>query len=135
MKTHLCNVSDIREHSFVVASEDVAAFQGKVVHPVCATFTLAREIEYASRIFVLEMKEDNEEGIGTELSITHLGPAFPGEEVSIVATLDQLTHEDVICSFVARVGERLVARGTTGQKVFLKEKIKRHFSRISAGDQ
>lgn len=119
----------------MVSEDDLAAFHGTVVHPVCGTFTLAREIEYASRLFVLDLKENDEEGIGTELSITHLGPAFPGEKVSIVATLEKLTEEDVICSYTAKVGERLVARGTTGQKVFLKEKIKRHFLRISDNDQ
>lgn len=135
MKTGIMHTGDVRKHSFTVQEEDIASFFGNVVHEVCATYTLAREIEYASRLFVLELKEAHEEGIGTELTIAHLSPAFPGELVTIVATLQKLTHEDVVCSYEAFAGERLVARGQTGQKVFPREKIRKHFQRIRGEDQ
>ena len=51
-------------------------FSGKVVHPVCATFALARDIEWTTRQFVLQMRDDDEEGIGTMLTIDHRSPAL-----------------------------------------------------------
>ncbi len=134
MKDGLIAVGETRQHTFVVRPEDVASFQGETVHDVCATYTLAREIEYASRLFVLELKEEQEEGIGTELTVRHISPAFPGETVTIVATLDTLTDRDVICSYVARVGDRVVARGTTGQKVLPRERIRALFEHTRKGD-
>jgi fluoroacetyl-CoA thioesterase len=69
---------DKKRLAYRVKREDVAAFQGEVVHPVCSTFTLAREVEWATRQFVLEMREPHEEGIGTQLVIDHKSPAFVG---------------------------------------------------------
>ena len=40
-----------------------------LVHTVLSTFALGRELEWAARLFVLEMKSVDEEGIGTELFI------------------------------------------------------------------
>ena len=47
----------------------------KNVHPFYSTFALGRDVEWACRQFVLEMKEEDEEGIGTFLNITHKSPA------------------------------------------------------------
>jgi predicted thioesterase len=130
MNHSLFKEGDQKHHSFIVTPADVASFNGTVVHEVCATFTLAREIEYTSRLFVLDMQSADEEGIGTELSITHLAPSFVGECVNIVATLTRLNHEEVLCTYIARVGDRIVAKGSTGQKVFQKDKLHRHFNRF-----
>ena len=108
----------------------MASFQGKVVHPVCATFTLAREIEWATRQFVLEMRDDDEEGIGTSLTIDHRGPAFVGEEIVFTAWVDEIKDYELTCTYEAKVGERLVATGKTGQKILKREKIARLFTKI-----
>ena len=65
---------DIKVWQKEVQPEDVAAFGGEQVHPVCSTFALGREMEWASRLFVLEMREEEEEGIGTFLEIRHKTP-------------------------------------------------------------
>ena len=64
-----------------VRPQDVAAFHDQVVHPVCSTFSLAREAEWTTRQFVLDMRDDDEEGVGTFLNIEHKAPAFIGEEI------------------------------------------------------
>jgi fluoroacetyl-CoA thioesterase len=107
-----------------VREPDVASFNGEVVHPVCATFTLAREIEWATRQFVLEMREQDEEGIGTFLTIDHKGPAFVGEEITIEAVIDRIERHELICSYIAKVEDRMVASGKTGQKILKREKLK-----------
>ena len=118
---------DHKDHRYVVRPEDVAAFRGEMVHPVCATFALAREIEWATRQFVLEMREADEEGVGTFISIDHKNPAFVGEEIIFTARIETLAGHEIICSYVARVDERQIAEGRTGQKVLKKEKIARIF--------
>ncbi len=118
---------DIKQHQFRVEEEDLATFSKGPVHPVCSTFTLAREVEWASRLFVLELKDADEEGIGTFLEIQHEAPAFAGEVVIILATVDTIQNNSLTCSFLATVGERVIARGKTGQKVMKKEKIHNYF--------
>jgi fluoroacetyl-CoA thioesterase len=114
---------DCKRYCFTVKEHDVAIFEGKVVHPVCATFTLAREIEWATRQYVLEMKEEDEEGIGTFLLIDHKGPAFVGDEVCVFSSVMKIERNEILCYYEAKVGDRLVAMGETGQKILKKEKI------------
>ena len=118
---------DQKEYRRTVGAEDVAAFHGETVHPVCATFILARDIEWTTRQFVLEMRDDDEEGVGTFLSIEHRGPAFVGEEIIFTARIDRLKDNELVCSYVAFANGRLIAEGRTGQKILKKEKIDRVF--------
>lgn len=122
-------IGDRIEFRAVVKPGDVAAFQGEVVHPVCATFALARDIEWTSRQFVLAMREDDEEGIGTFLSIDHKSPAFVGEEIVFTAYIDQLNGTELICTYEARVAGRLIASGKTGQKILKRERIEKIFGK------
>jgi predicted thioesterase len=126
MKT-IFKAGDTKEYRKTVQPEDVAAFNGETVHPVCATFSLAREVEWTTRQFVLEMKDDDEEGIGTFLTIEHKGPAFVGEEIVFTGTIEIINGHELICSFEARTSDRLVAEGKTGQKILKREKIKQLF--------
>ncbi len=121
---------DVKIHRVKVQKADVAAFDGEEVHPVCSTFALAREMEWSSRLFVLELKEEGEEGIGTQLSIEHRSPGLLGEELLIEARLDKLEGNEVACSISVYAGERLIATGTTGQKILKKEKLNRIFKNI-----
>ena len=122
---------DTKQTSYLVRKEDAAAFHGEVVHPVCSTFTLAREIEWATRQFVLEMREPHEEGIGTQLSIDHKSPAFIGDEIIFKATVESIENHEIICSFEAIVNGRIIATGKTGQKILSREKIGRLFTQLS----
>lgn len=114
---------DTRTYVKHVTAADFARFEDGLVHSVCSTFSLAQAAEWAGRLFVLDLKAEDEEGIGTSLTINHKAPAFEGEYIAIVATLEKHEGSDVICSFTAKVGERLVADGKTGQKILKKEKI------------
>ncbi|MBL6448304.1 hypothetical protein JMN32_18460 [Fulvivirga sp. 29W222] len=122
---------DKKLYTVQITKQDVAAFSGEVVHEVCSTFSLAREIEWSTRLFILEMKEETEEGIGTRLEINHRGPAFVGETLSIEATVESIEKNELLCSYRARVENRLVAVGFTGQKVLPKSKIKEIFERAA----
>ncbi len=118
-------VGDVIEISKRVDPVDLATFETGTVHPFYGTFALGRDVEWACRQFVLEMKEEDEEGIGTFLNITHRSPALLGQTVVIRATLDKLEGNTVDCSFIVMVDDRLIAEGTQGQKILKKEKIER----------
>lgn len=124
----LYKIGDQKQCTFIVRDEDVAAFTTGVVHHVYSTFALARDAEWTTRQFVLEMREEDEEGIGTKVSVTHHSPAFTGEEVIITGTIIHLAHHEILCSYEAKVGRRLVATGETGQKILKREKFERLFS-------
>ena len=124
---NIFTTGDIKEYRTVVTSQDVATFHGATVHAVCSTFALAREVEWTTRLFVLEMKEEGEEGVGTYLEIHHEGPAFVGEEIVIQGRYEAMTGVELTCSFVARTGNRVIALGKTRQKILTVEKIKSIF--------
>jgi predicted thioesterase len=69
-----------------VSHADTANLDSGQVHPVYATFALGRDAEWCCRLFVLEMKEEDEEGIGTFLSIEHRSPALENSQVVFTAT-------------------------------------------------
>ncbi len=119
---------DIKVHRFVVGDADLAAFGGELVHPVCSTFALAREIEQASRLFIIDSKEAHEEGIGTRLNIVHCSPALPGEELIIESQLEKIEGNELLCTVSVRAGDRVIARGTTGQKVLRRDKLEKIFN-------
>lgn len=111
---------------------DTATFDSGQVHPVYATFALGRDAEWVCRLFVIDMKEDDEEGIGTFLHVQHHCPALIGSEVVFTATLEAVEGNNVTCTFEAHVNQRLIASGKTGQKILKKEKLERLFTSLQS---
>lgn len=124
------NTGDKKEYRHTVTDADAARFDSGEVHPVYSTFSIARDAEWAGRLFVLEMKETEEEGIGTGITITHHSPALMGQEVLFTATLSEVNKNEVVVDYTAHVGDRLVASGKTWQKILKKEKIDRLFESL-----
>jgi len=118
---------DQKSFKRIVMESDCAIFNGELLHPVCATFALARDFEWSSRLFFLEMKEEGEEGVGTMLSIDQKSPAFVGDEVIFTATVEKTERNELVCAIEAKVGDRVIATGKTGQKMLKKEKLKELF--------
>lgn len=127
---HIYNVGDTKHYKHTVTDADLAAFDSGTVHNVYATFALARDAEWSSRLFVLDMKEEHEEGIGTFVNLQHISAAFVGDVVSFEATIDEIEGSVVNCSIKATVGGRTIAEGRTGQKILPKEKIERIFEQL-----
>ena len=126
---------DIKTSAYRVRSEDFADFgpaTGGLVHQVLSTFALGREMEWVARLFVLEMKEAHEEGIGTELAIQHHAPAFPGETLTLTATFVALDGPCLRCAVEARVGPRLLATGHTGQRIVARARLAARFAALQA---
>jgi fluoroacetyl-CoA thioesterase len=120
---------DSKIYQKVIEENDQATFHGEVLHAVCSTFALARDFEWSSRLFFIEMREPDEEGVGTFLTIDHKSPAFVGEELIIKATVESIRGNELICDIEAKTGSRLIATGKTGQKMLKKEKLIKVFTR------
>jgi fluoroacetyl-CoA thioesterase len=126
---NIFKAGDIKTYSKIVQADETAKFENGEVHPVYSTFALARDAEWCCRLFVLEMKESDEEGIGTMVSVYHHAPAQIGETVTITATVKSINKNEIICTYEAHSGTRLVADGEQAQKILKKEKLKEIFNR------
>jgi fluoroacetyl-CoA thioesterase len=103
----------------VVTEADTVDFdQLGRVHPVYATYTMAKHFEEAGRTLLLPHLEDGEAAIGTAVSVEHLAPSWVGDTLRVTATCvdvrdGRLTVE---CRAIDSYG-RVVGRGTTVQAV------------------
>ncbi|SFC27721.1 Predicted thioesterase [Flexibacter flexilis DSM 6793] len=123
-------VGKTQSYTFVVTDADTASFGGKQVHPVCSTFVLAREAEWAGRLLLLEIKADDEEGIGSALSVQHHSPALVGQTVNVLAKIVSWDGKILVCDYTMHVGQRLVAKGQTEQRLLPKSRILQLFDSV-----
>ena len=124
------NIGDTKTFTHKVVDGDAARFESGEVHNVYSTFALSRDAEWSGRLFVLEMKEAGEEGIGTGITVTHHAPALMGQEVVFTATLAEVNKNEVVVDYTAHVGNRLIGSGKTWQKILKKEKLDRLFDSL-----
>ncbi len=127
---------DIKTFSKIVLITEIAKFESGTVHDVYSTFSIAKDAEWSGRLFVLEMKEKDEEGIGTKISVEHKSPAFVGDEINFIATFEEITERgEIITSFQAFCGDRLIAKGIQGQRILLKTVIDEKFQELNSNIQ
>lgn len=124
------SIGDKKIHHYQVRRDDLARFEQGLVHEVFSTFALAREAEWSGRLFVLEMKEADEEGIGTALKVEHVSPALLGQQVRFESELIEVEGKLVRTSFRAWVGNREIARGVQDQKILKKERLEALFRQL-----
>ena len=127
---NIFKIGDQKQFKKIVLQNETASFESGEVHPVYSTFALARDAEWCCRLFVLEMKEETEEGIGTMISVNHISPALLNSEVLFTATVKSIIKTEIICTYEARVGERIIAKGEQSQKIILKEMLNSLFSNL-----
>ncbi len=120
---NIAKIGDIRIYQKVIDDSDLVNFQGETLHKVYSTFALGRDMEWTSRLFFIDMKEDHEEGVGTFLNIKHHSPALPQEQVVIKATMVSLVKNELTCDIEVTVDDRLIATGQTGQKMLTKSRL------------
>ncbi|MCG8408785.1 MAG: hypothetical protein MI923_26565 [Phycisphaerales bacterium] len=113
------------EVSFEVTEQMCPAFDGEVVHRVCATWTLVHYMELAGRKILMQFLEPEEEGVGSHVSCDHVRPAQVGKKVRVKATVAQMSDRELVCDVAAYCGEQLIASGRTGQKVLPRVVLKR----------
>ena len=115
----------------LVTANDIASFENGTVHPVYSTFAIARDAEWCCRLFVVERKEEDEEGIGTFVNVTHKSPALINSEIVFEAEIIELHGNTINCKWIATCKERVIAEGTQGQKILKKAKLDTIFKALT----
>jgi fluoroacetyl-CoA thioesterase len=88
------------------------------VHPVYATYTMAKHFEEAGRALLLRHLDPGEDGIGRSVSVEHLAPAWVGDPVRVSARCVAVDGNRISCACTAvDGGGRELGRGTTVQVV------------------
>ncbi len=102
-------------HRHTVTEADVAAFAGGVVHRVYGTAAMVRDMELAARLVLVELLDEDEEGVGAEVWCRHLAPVLVGATVELVATPVEQSPRRLVCRVEARHDGRIVGEGRVTQ--------------------
>jgi len=95
------------------------------VHPVYATYSMARHFEEAGRKLLLRHLEAGEAGVGSSLSVEHLAPSRVGATVRVTARCAEQHGNRLLCACTAVDADgRLLGRGTTGQVVMREDALR-----------
>ena len=88
------------------------------VHPVYATYSMARHFEEAGRKLLLRFLPPGQAGIGRSVSVEHLAPARVGDAVRVTARCVATAGNRVTCECRAVDAHgRELGHGTTVQAV------------------
>jgi fluoroacetyl-CoA thioesterase len=86
------------------------------VHPVYATYTMAKHFEEAGRKLLLRHLDAGEDGLGRAVTVEHLAPSWVGDRLTIEARCVEVRGDRVSCECTATDGDgRQVGRGSTVQ--------------------
>jgi fluoroacetyl-CoA thioesterase len=86
------------------------------VHPVYATYSMARHFEEAGRKLLLRHLDPDEDGLGRSVAVEHLAPSWVGDLLRIEARCVEVRGDRVTCECTATDGDgREVGRGSTVQ--------------------
>lgn len=101
------------------------------VHPVYATYWMAKHMEEAGRKIILPFLEDGDEGIGSAVSVQHLGPALVGMRVEIVARHVRTEGPRIFveCNALSELGD-LIGTGSTEQFVLAAPDLEARFAEV-----
>lgn len=92
------------------------------VHPVYATYSMAKHFEEAGRKLLLRHLEPGEAGIGRSVSVEHLAPNWVGDALRVTARCVEVRGNRLTCACTAVDADgREVGRGTTVQAVLPEE--------------
>jgi predicted thioesterase len=103
----------------VVTEADTVDFDemGRV-HPVYATYTMAKHFEEAGRKLLVPHLEPGEAGIGTSVSVEHLAPSWVGDRLRVTARSVEVRDGRLTCECRATDSYgRDLGHGTTVQLV------------------
>jgi len=123
-------VGDEVAHGVTVTPEMTAVLFGREVHPVYATAWMVRHAEEAGRLLVERYLGPNEDATGFHIEVTHEGPAFVGDRLTVTARATAVTDGECRCEFEVTGPRGVVGRGRFVQRYLPKGRLegaaKRH---------
>ena len=129
-------IGDTAQITITVTEDMCPAFDDIVVHRVYSTWSMAHHMELAARKLLKDHLGDDEEGIGSHLSVDHLAPVPVGHTVRIEARAAEIGRSTLVCDMIAyhvRPGEseRIVGRGTQVQRILPRRKLEALIARAA----
>lgn len=118
--------------SVLVTSEMTVRFDELgPLHPVYATYWMAKHFEEAGRKVILPFLEPGEGGLGSEVSVQHLSSAVPGMRLTVTAVFERQEGRRVHADLRAEseLGD-LIGSGHTVQVVLPQERIDANFAAL-----
>lgn len=112
------------EVEFEVATGHLAAFEGKLVHPLLSTWSLIHFMEWAGRRVILPFLEPDEEAVGASIEVRHLAPTVEGDRVKVEATLTRFDPPKIVCHVQARNSSGVIGEGTFVQILLPKARLR-----------
>lgn len=106
-----------------VTPDMFAQFGGDLVHPAYSTVSMVYHMEWASRLIILPYLEDDEEGMGSAVSVQHLAPCRLGDQLTIKAILKHVEGNVIMTSTEVTCQNELVGSGEVKQVILPKTKI------------
>ncbi len=115
-----------------LVTEDMCPdFDGIIVHRLYSTWSMAHHMELAARMVLAPHLHEDEEGIGSHLTIDHIAPTPVGHTVRVVATATEVDRSTVVCDVTTYDGDRVVGRGKQVQRVLPRKKLQALIQRAS----
>ena len=106
------------------------------VHPVYATYNMAKHFEEAGRMLLLRHLDDGEDGLGSKVAVEHLAPSWVGDRLTIEARCTEVRGNRITCACRATDGDgREVGRGSTVQVVLPRAVLDRTLERPGLPEQ
>jgi fluoroacetyl-CoA thioesterase len=112
----------------VVVSDDMTVDFTELgkVHPVYATYTMAKHFEEAGRKLLLRHLDDGEDGLGRSVAVEHLAPSWVGDRLTIEARCTEVRGNRIMCACHATDDDgREVGTGSTVQVVLPRDVLDR----------
>ncbi|WP_019413733.1 thioesterase family protein [Paenisporosarcina sp. TG20] len=117
----------------IIVTEDMlAAFEGKVVHPVYSTVAMTYHMEWVSRKIILPFLESHEEGMGASVQLKHIAASPLGSTVILTAILVEQRDNIVLTKITAKNQLGVIGNGEVKQVILPKEKIAEKFKQASS---
>ena len=79
---------------------------------VYATPEMIRDVERTCKDYILEFADENEDSVGTQVNISHVGAALLNMSVEITATIKTLDRRRVVFEILVRDELEIVGSGT-----------------------
>lgn len=117
----------------IIVTEDMlAAFEGKVVHPVYSTVAMTYHMEWVSRKIILPFLESHEEGMGASVQLKHIAASPLGSTVILTAILVEQRDNIVLTKITAKNQLGVIGNGEVKQVILPKEKIAEKLKQASS---
>ncbi|MGH2751267.1 MAG: thioesterase family protein [Actinomycetota bacterium] len=122
-------------HLGVVVTDEMTVHFGELgrIHPVYATYWIARHMEEAGRKVIVPFLEEADEGLGSAVAVSHLASVLPGMRVEVIAKHVGTEGRKVICECtVTSELDDLVATGSTEQIILPNAKVQANFEDLES---